>query len=257
MTPGNAPERPQVAICGPETGRTAPSDPPNTRTPQGRLRLLDLFAGAQGAAVGYARAGFEVVATDIEPHDRHPEIAEFITADAWDVLADFDYCRTFDVIAGGPPCQGYSTITPDPSKHPRWIDRFRESCRAIGRPYVIENVTGARWAMDHPIQLCGSSFGLRVRRHRLFETSVALWAPPQCMHPDEPPVGVYGDHPEEGNHLRPDGTERGRKATSLADGQDAMGIDWMCWDDLREAIPPAYTHWIGTQLLDHVVREAA
>jgi DNA (cytosine-5)-methyltransferase 1 len=224
-----------------------------------RPRLLDLFAGAQGAGVGYARAGFEVHAVDIEAHDKHPEIESFIVADALDVLADVGFCRSFHVRHASPPCPRYSTITPAASRdlHPDLIGPVRDRLRAIGGPYVIENVVGARPYLDHPIRLCGSSFGLRVERHRLFETSPMMWAPPLCRHADEPPVGVYGDHPEECRHLRPDGTERGRKARDLPEGRDAMGIDWMDWDDLTDAVPPAYTTWIGDQLLTSIAAERA
>jgi DNA (cytosine-5)-methyltransferase 1 len=124
--------------------------------------------------------------------------------------------------------------------------------------YVIENVVGA--PMDHPVMLCGSAFGLRVERHRLFESNACLMSA-GCMHAVHVggPVGVYGDHwDREGGWLRPDGTSRGRKATSVEDAGDALGIDWMTtWDDLTDAIPPAYTHYLGDQLMDHLARERA
>lgn len=105
--------------------------------------------------------------------------------------------------------------------------------------------------------LCGSAFGLRVRRHRLFESNAFLMSP-GCYHDGRPVVGVYGDHADRKQHLRPDGTARGTKATSVADAQDAMGIDWMTrWEDLADAIPPAMTEHIGAQLLDQLEERAA
>ena len=215
-----------------------------------RPRLLDLFCGAGGCSMGYHRAGFDVYGVDIEPHPDHP--FELIAADALDVLRDRAFLSWFEAIHASPPCQGYSTATADHTRHPRLIGEVRELLRVTQKPYVIENVQGARPHMDHPVTLCGSAFGLRVRRHRLFESNVFL-LPTQCNHA-LPAIGVYGDHPDRpGGWLRPDGTSRGVKATSLEDAQDAMGIDWMTrWDDLADAIPPAYTEYIGAQLLDQL-----
>jgi DNA (cytosine-5)-methyltransferase 1 len=214
-----------------------------------RPRLLDLFAGAQGAGVGYARAGFDVHAIDIEPHVLHPEIASFTVADAMDVLADGEFCRGFDVIHASPPCQRYSTQTgPRRDEHPDLIGPVRAALHAIGRPWVVENVGGARRELDHPIMLCGSMFGLGVRRHRYFEVSIDVW-PPQCRHPRERPWTVTGDHPDTREHVRPGGSLRGRKPRSVEHARELMGIDWMDWRDICEAIPPAYTSWVGEQLL--------
>lgn len=213
------------------------------------MRLLDLFCGAGGCSVGYHHAGFDVTGVDIEPHTDYPY--ELRVADALDVLADVDYLRSFDVVHASPPCPGYSTITADQTKHPRLIAPVREALRSAGVTYVIENVMGAKTHMVNPVMLCGSSFGLRVRRHRMFESNTLLMSLP-CSH-DGVAVGVYGDHPDRpGGWLRPDGTSRGLKATSLTEGQEAMGIDWMTWDDLTDAIPPAYTTFVGEQLLDQL-----
>lgn len=214
-------------------------------------RLLDLFCGAGGCSVRYARAGFEVVGVDIEPHPDYPY--ELIVADALEVaMMTNGFLLGFDAFHASPPCQGYSVATADHSRHPRLIGEVRELLRRTRKPYVIENVAGARWDMDHPVQLCGSAFGLRVRRHRLFESNTFL-IPTPCNHTGTA-VGVYGDHPDRpGGWTRPDGSSRGVKATSLEDGQDAMGIDWMTtWDDLTDAIPPAFTEYVGGQLLDQM-----
>lgn len=207
-------------------------------------RILDLFCCAGGAAKGYADAGFEVVGVDIDPQPNYPY--EFHQADALTYPLD-----GFDAIHASPPCQGYSTQTADKSKHPRLIGPVRERLQAAGVSYVIENVEGARRELRNPIRLCGSSFGLDVRRHRYFESNVLLLAPP-CDHAWQTRrfrsldmsmvkagrlacvVGVHG-------HLNYPG--------EFALRQAAMGIDWMPNDRLVEAIPPAFTEHIGRQLL--------
>jgi DNA (cytosine-5)-methyltransferase 1 len=135
----------------------------------------------------------------------------------------------------------------------------REALQAWGGVYVIENVAGAARIMENPVKVCGSAFGLPVRRHRFFESNAFL-VPTECSHHAQGrPIGVYGDHGEpSGEFLRPNGTRRGRKAASIAEAQTALGIDWMSdWDDLTDAIPPAYTEFLGAQLLAHLESEAA
>ena len=213
-------------------------------------RLLDLFCGAGGAGVGYQRAGFEVTGVDIEEHPDCPY--PILVGDAMSVLHCPAILQGFDLIHASPPCPAYSTMTPDPSKHVGLIAPVRELLIAWGGSYVIENVPGALPHMHNPVRLCGSAFDLAVRRHRLFESNQPI-APTECFHARQGrPAGVYGDHPDSREFLRPDGTRRGSKATSLAEAQWAMGIDWMNWMDLKDAIPPAYTEYIGTQLLDHL-----
>lgn len=217
--------------------------------------MLDLFAGAGGAAVGYSRAGFDVTGVDKLPHDDYP--FPLVVADAMTVLAAPGFLASFDVIHASPPCQAYSTITPDSSRdsHPQLIAPCRELLLAWGGTYVIENVEGAMRELRQPIKLCGSSFGLAVRRHRYFETNPRLVLQPACQHRTQGrPIGVYGDRPQDDSeYRRPDGTRRGMKATTITEAADAMGISWMTtWDDLTDAIPPAYTEFIGAQLLDHL-----
>lgn len=211
--------------------------------------VLDLFAGAGGAAMGYHRAGFTVVGVDLEPHPDYP--FEFHLGDALDALREViesgGYFRGHRVILihASPPCQRYSTATANKDRHPDLVPPVRELLIATGLPYIIENVPQA--PLIDPVRLCGSSFGLRVRRHRAFESNLALTVPP-CDHKTQgTPVGVYGDHFDTREFLRPDGTRRGGKARSLEDGRDAMGIDWMTWEDLKESIPPAYTEHLGRQ----------
>ena len=161
------------------------------------MRILDLFSCAGGAAVGYHRAGFDVVGVDIAPQPRYP--FAFIQSD---VLAlDQRFLRSFDAIHASPPCQGYTAMrhAPGAKGAPMMIDQTRSLLEATGRPWIIENVEEARWAMREPIMLCGSMFGLgaqgcRTQRHRLFESNVAISAPSPCDHDARPVVGVYGGH---------------------------------------------------------------
>jgi DNA (cytosine-5)-methyltransferase 1 len=213
-------------------------------------RLLDLFCGAGGAAKGYHDAGFEVVGVDIDPQPNYPykfHQADVLAMDPW-VL------RSFDAVHASPPCQGYSTQTQHRARHPRLIEATRDLLRAWGAPYVIENVEGARAFLKDPVRLCGSSFGLDVRRHRYFETNWDLVTPP-CDHGWQTPrfrslaianhragklasvVGVHG-------HLNYPGEFPIRCK--------AMGIDWMTNNELVESIPPAYTEYIGQQLVNRL-----
>lgn len=217
-----------------------------------RPRLLDLFAGAGGCSVGYHRAGWDVTGVDIEPHDDYPY--ELIVANAIEVLADREFLAGFDVVHGSPPCPRYSTITPSHTRdqHPDLIPPVRAALREWGGVYVIENVPGAARHMVNPVKVCGSSFGLEVRRHRFFESNVPLMSTP-CRHAEQGrPIGVYGDHGQiDTEYRRPDGTRRGNKARDVAHAREALGIDWMTeWDDLADAIPPAMTEFVGGQLLD-------
>jgi DNA (cytosine-5)-methyltransferase 1 len=209
------------------------------------MKLLDLYSKAGGASVGYAKAGFEVVGVDIKKQKRYPY--KFIQADALEVLADKDFISQFDVIAASPPCQTHSA-----TKHLRnaqgkstdkvdLIPQTREGLIASGKIYVIENVPGA--PLIDPVIMCGSSFGLKVRRHRHFESNVKLFDLP-CNHKLQgKPVGVYGS-------MRDEIPGGGHTAKSLDEAREAMGIDWMIWGELVEAIPPVYTEYLGKQIME-------
>lgn len=219
-----------------------------------RPRILDLFSGAGGAAAGYHRAGFDVVGVDIRAQPRYP--FEFVQADALAYVAEHGH--EFDAIHASPPCQAYSTtrhLTRATNRERESYDDLVEPTRRLlttaGRPYIIENVVGA--PLIDPVQLCGSSFGLPLRRHRLFESSIVLLVPP-CAHKQLPKVwptslgspafrrvgqltryvGVYGSTHGRGEHAR---------------WKAAMGIDWMARRELTQAIPPVYTELLGGQLI--------
>jgi DNA (cytosine-5)-methyltransferase 1 len=211
-------------------------------------RLLDLFCGAGGAAMGYARAGFEVIGVDHRPQPEYP--FEFIEMDVFEALRG---AEGFDAIHASPPCQPFTamrTLADAGGKRIRetsdHLEETRKRLVGIGVPYVIENVVGA--PLINPVMLCGSSFGLALRRHRLFESSELIFGAP-CRHADVPaPIAVYGDHPQQPG----DKPYRIRRARTLLEGQEAMGIGWMSWKPLTQAIPPDYTEHIGRQLIRSV-----
>jgi DNA (cytosine-5)-methyltransferase 1 len=215
-------------------------------------RLLDLFCCAGGAGTGYARAGFDVVGVDIKPQPRYP-----FTFWCYDVLElQPQIFWSFDAIHASPPCQGYSELrhAPGAKGAPLLIDRVRHMLEATGKPYVIENVEGAREAMHNPVMLCGTTFGLgaqgcELRRHRLFESNVEIM-PLTCQHTDRPVIGVYGGHARKrsakhGGRGTRDVWEGGHATAA----KEALGMDWATLAEMSEAIPPAFTHYIGKMLM--------
>lgn len=213
-----------------------------------RPKLLDLFCGAGGATRGYQQTGFHVTGIDIDPQPRYIGDA-FHQADALTYLAEHGH--EFDAIHASPPCQGYSvTASLHTAEYPLLIEDVRALLLVVGRPCAIENVVGA--PLLNPVRLCGSSFGLGVRRHRLFELSFPVLFPPPCAHHLQPePVDVTGTggrrlDPRSGT--RHQGGGDSRKPLNLAHAREVMGIDWMRRAELSEAIPPVYTEWIGEQL---------
>jgi DNA (cytosine-5)-methyltransferase 1 len=202
-------------------------------------KLLDLFCGAGGASAGYAEAGYDVTGVDIAPQPNYP--FEFHQADALTFPLD-----GFDVIHASPPCQGYTTMNNrHGSSTPRLIKPVRLRLSSAGVPYVIENVVGARRDMLSPLLLAGRMFGLGVHRPRLFESNQLLMAPGKVPQIRDA-AAIYGKNDGRRIWTRADGTEL--RVASLERARDAMGIDWMTWDELKEAIPPAYTRFIGEQI---------
>lgn len=206
----------------------------------GKPRLLDLCCGAGGATKGYQRAGFYVVGLDIrlQPHYCGNE---FIKAPVLKWLSDnLAYViENFDGIHASPPCQAFSKGRAS-NDHPNLITPLRPLLLATGLPYVLENVKFA--PLHNPITLCGSMFGLTTYRDRWFETNFPVAQPPHPRHIN--PVAGMG--------MPPDGDEFMHVVGNFSDvkaGQWAMGINWMTRNELREAIPPAYTGYIATYLL--------
>jgi DNA (cytosine-5)-methyltransferase 1 len=219
-----------------------------------RPRLLDLFCGAGGAAMGYHRAGFDVVGVDINPQPHYP--FTFHQGDAMTYPLD-----GFDAIHASPPCQAYSVTRHSHGKaHPELIDDVRPRLDAIGVPWVMENVVGA--PLRNPFELCGTMFDLVaedadgsplfLRRHRLFESGYLIFLPQPCRCVGWKARGwgiggVYGGGSSDRTHAK--NVRRGGYTPGVGVRRSLMGIDWTTQDELSQAIPPAYTEWIGAQLL--------
>ncbi|OWA00009.1 DNA methylase [Streptomyces sp. CS227] len=229
-----------------------------------RPRLLDLFCCAGGAATGYHRAGFDVVGVDIAPRPNYP--FTFVQGDALSVLANLiasGGIDQFTAVHTSPPCQAGCALTVGTNTSRGWgrshvdlVTATRTLLEVTGLPYVIEQPNG-RAPIRRDLRLCGEMFGLGVIRHRNFELGGG-WAAQQPVHrPHRGPVrgwrhGVYRDGP----YVAAYGSGGG-KAT-VPEMQQAMGITWTdVREELTEAIPPAYTHWIGTALLNTRVEVAA
>lgn len=205
------------------------------------MRILDLFCGAGGAAMGYHRAwpDAEIIGVDINPQPRYP--FTFVQADAMTYPLE-----GFDFIHASPPCQHFSQMSkcrPGLAEtYPDLVDPTRQRLRGAGVPYVIENVAGS--PLQGYVQVCGSGLGMPLQRHRWFESNIPLLGVP-CAHGQ--------------NHWNPDyghATNRLRRRVPVIGEwripkrlqDEAMGIDWMTLPELSEAIPPAYTEWIGSQI---------
>jgi len=218
-----------------------------------RPRLLDLFCCAGGAAMGYHRAGFEVVGVDIRDQPRYP--FQFIRVDVMGL--DDRFMAGFHAIHASPPCQKHSDLAKRNGNADAWpchIEEVRKMLGYVGQPYVIENVEGA--PLLNPTMLCGTMFGLRVIRHRLFETNFPLVAPPHGKHPlvytMDKRKAHYGKLSEWTSPVQVTGGGNCSKAAAA----DAMGMPWATKAELNEAIPPAYTEFIGRQLLAHIQSES-
>lgn len=226
--------------------------------------LLDLFCGAGGVAKGYQQAGFYVVGVDIEPQPNYcgdgfvqRDALEFMDAALrGDVLPfltydggyDETWLPSFAAVHASPPCQAYAGSTAwrgSRESHPALIAPTRERLALSGLPYVIENVPDARWHLRNPLMLCGTSLGLRVRRHRYFELSwPRAWLGEPCLWRGEPCLHRRSDFVFDHGGKQPESVYR-----------DAMECDWMTVRESREAIPPTYTRLIGRWLMQHVRNE--
>ncbi|NUN02135.1 MAG: DNA cytosine methyltransferase [Bryobacteraceae bacterium] len=237
--------------------------------PDVKPRLLDLFCGAGGAAHGYVLAGFEVVGVDIKPQPRYllSGASEFYQADALEFCAECG--QEFDAIHASPPCQRYTALAKmwNVREYPDLVAPTRDALIATGVAWVIENVPGA--PLRDPFMLCGSMFRLgckdaELRRHRYFEAPCLTVMAPPCdhgwkartcavyghaggkSHRQRRTIGDYGGH----------GRDRRRQFNcqgfSTAARSEAMGIGWMTGAELSQAIPPAYTQFIGERLMAHL-----
>lgn len=204
-------------------------------------RAADLFCGAGGAGMGLHRAGFEVVGWDRKaglayPFRRH--IGDALDAN----LSGFDF------VWASPPCQKHCAFAHLHKKeYECFIRPVREKLKAWGGPYIIENVPGA--PLLNPVQLCGSWFGLRVRRHRMFESNIALRGV-NCRHEEQgTPIDVSGTGGNRINRRKDDHGGNCHKPHNIKEAQSAIGIDWMNRAEIAQAIPPAYSEFLGKQVL--------
>ncbi len=215
------------------------------------MKALDLFSGAGGAAMGLYRAGFtDITGVDIRPQKHYP--FRFIQADAMTFPLE-----GYDFIWASPPCQAYVQRNKNlVTKHPKLIEPVRARLEAAGVPFIIENVLGQ--PLQATVMLCGTMFGLKVIRHRYFYTSFpASLAPATCTHEGSVSEGDYAAvyaFGGKGPRFMVDG-ERLRVAAPTQPGpswDEAMGIDWMDKKGLSQAIPPAYSEWLGKQVLQYL-----
>lgn len=229
------------------------------RTP----RIADLFCCAGGAGVGYRQAGFEVVGFDIKPQPNYP--FDFRQRDVMSLTPE-ELRAEFDAVHASPPCQGHTTLRrlPNAKGHADLVPATRALLAATGLPWVIENVMGA--PLIEPVVLCGTMFGLgsginELQRHRKFELNWGLLRRvPACVHRVDEPVGdgrlrgvvpVYGDYPSptQRDAIR----RRGGTFPKKADRAEAMGVTWPTTNkEIAQMVPPAYTRWLGEQLLAYV-----
>lgn len=207
-------------------------------------RLLDLFCGAGGAAVGYHRAGFEVVGVDIVHQKHYP--FEFHQADAMTYPLE-----GFDAIHASPPCQKFSILTrgfrKGNTKAEDLIAAVRQRLRKTGRPWIMENVNGA--PLITPVTICGSAIGLDLWRHRLFELGEFYFLSPECRHElVTEPWGVYS------------GAAGGRitqkRLANANQARQVMEMPWATQKEIGQAVPPAYCEFIGKQLMNFLFDES-
>ena len=201
-------------------------------------RLLEVYCGAGGSAVGFDRAGWIVDGVDIVAQRHYP--FKFFKADAVEFI--YEHGHKYHAITGGPVCKRYSkTWRINSADHPAQIPATRQAMRSTGLPYVIENVEDALPELLDPMMLCGQDFGLHTYRHRLFESNVRLTRPgthaPHIRRTVKMGRERVGDYYHAVGHFA--ATDYIRKD---------MGVEWMSRDEISQCIPPAYTEHVGTQL---------
>ena len=216
--------------------------------PKRRPRMLDMYCAAGGSARGYGLAGFETTGVDIFDQPNYSG-DHFVQGDAIEYLKA--HWREFDVVHASPPCQAFTAYKRRPGHVApalNLIPQTREALIETGLPYVIENVPGA--PLLDPIRLCGSAFGLDVRRHRLFESSFVMVSP-GCDHSWQTPR-----FPQATNRVNLRSTvEVGVYRIPLAEQKRAMGVDWdVTLHELSQMVPPAYARWIGARLMEQIGR---
>ena len=227
--------------------------------PKAIFKCLDLYCKAGGAAKGYNMAGFEVIGVDIESQPNYPY--EFIQADALEVLKNKDFIRQFDFIHASPPCQFHSKAkglskARNGGKYGNHFDLIpatRELLKATGKPYVIENVAGS--TLINPIKSYGSQFkNLYTQRERWFESNIPLVEPETPKSKMKTPSAGNGIGEDGSISICGNGGVRGLNAKQIVLywGFALGGIDWMTREELAEAIPPAYTEYIGKQIIDYL-----
>jgi DNA (cytosine-5)-methyltransferase 1 len=227
-----------------------------------RPKLLDLFCCAGGCSEGYRKAGFTPYGIDIENQPRYP--FPFLQMDALEALDKLDIGEGLifnngetlykeDIVAfhASPPCQHYSlacVAAHTTHKFPDLLPQTRERLKSTGKPWVIENVPNA--PMEADFILCGSMFGLPIVRHRLFEMFPKCFDLVMCCNHVDAPIGIYG-HGTNSWYRRKTGHN-----ASTQDWREAMKIPWMTKAELAEAIPPAYTEFIGKYLMRELLKES-
>jgi len=228
-------------------------------TPETRPRLLDLFCCEGGAAMGYHMAGFFVVGMDQDWQPNYPFFMrrERLFDEQEGAFAQW-VRENFDAVHASPPCQKHTDLARQSKRdYPCFIEATRRVLRMTGLPYVIENVEGS--PLISPVRLCGTMFPeLRVLRHRLFETNWPLWAPDKCG----PHPLVFTHDKRKAHYGNLDQTKAFVQVTgggncSVAAARDAMRMDWATKRGLNEAIPPAYTRFIGRQLISNINQKKA
>ena len=194
--------------------------------------------------MGYYRAGFEVIGVDMQNQKKYP--FRFIKADVKDILRDHKFLKSFNAIAASPPCQIFSSTKhlrdaqKRKTKKVNMIPETIEGLMMSGKPWIVENVEGS--SLNDSVRVCGSAFGMKIRRHRLFKSNVNIIGT-SCYHKEQgKPVGIYGQ-------LKDKIPNGGQTAVNLKEAREAMGIDWMPWTSLVEAVPPNYTEYLGKQLI--------